>query len=442
MNEIVSKLDLRRQTDRSPALREYGWYHSFEFPDGTYIRGVQSLEQLRERWARFPIPADLTSKRVLDIGAWDGWFSFEAERHGADVVSVDCVEIDNLLNAKQKLNSRVDYRVSDLYKLPALQLGTFDYVFFLGVLYHVKHPLLALQIVCAFTRDVAIVESAVIDGPQYEAGKREEIPTLEFFETDELGGHFDNWFGPSVSCLMAMCRSVGFAYVELLSVTATTASVACFRRWPEPKGPFLESPPSLLAVVNNANLGINVSTDADDYLSWWFKSDLNLNREDLQFEVDGFGCHTVSLTRRDENGWSANTIVPPGIDKGWVNARMRTLQSSYGSSHRIAVDIVPEPVGDLILDAVQDGSTWTTGRVSPNSTHIVLWIRGLGEAADRANIAVLWNGVRLRIDFVGVPDTNNVWQVNAVLPTPRTGNEAEVTIRYGGATSNSLRVDY
>ena len=121
---------------------------------------------------------------------------------------------------------------------------------------------------------------------------------------------------------------------------------------------------------------------------------------------------------------------------------MRTLQSPYGSSHRIAVDIVPEPVGDLILDAVQDGSTWTTGRVSPNSTHIVLWIRGLGEAADRANIAVLWNGIRLRIDFVGVPDTNNVWQVNAVLPTPRTGNEAEVTIRYGGVTSNSLRVDY
>ena len=271
MNEIVSKLDLRRQTDRSPALREYGWYHSFEFPDGTFIRGVQSLEQLRERWARFPIPADLTGKRVLDIGAWDGWFSFEAERHGADVVSVDCVEIDNLLSAKQKLNSQVDYRVSDLYKLPALQLGTFDYVFFLGVLYHVKHPLLALQIVCAFTRDVAIVESAVIDGPQYEAGKREEIPTLEFFETDELGGHFDNWFGPSVSCLMAMCRSVGFAYVELLSVTATTASVACFRRWPEPAGPFLESPPSLLAVVNNANLGINVSTDADEYLSWWFR---------------------------------------------------------------------------------------------------------------------------------------------------------------------------
>jgi 2-polyprenyl-3-methyl-5-hydroxy-6-metoxy-1,4-benzoquinol methylase len=132
MDKTVSKLDLRRETDRSPELREYGWYHSFEFPDGTCIRGVQTLEQLRERWAHFPLPADLIGKRVLDIGAWDGWFSFEAERHGADVVSVDCVEIDNLLSAKQKLNSRVDYRVSDLYKLPALQLGTFDYVFFFG----------------------------------------------------------------------------------------------------------------------------------------------------------------------------------------------------------------------------------------------------------------------------------------------------------------------
>ena len=158
--------------------------------------------------------------------------------------------------------------------------------------------------------------------------------------------------------------------------------------------------------------------------------------------MDGFGCHAVSLTRRDENGWSANTIVPPGIGKGWVDARMRTSQSPYGSSHRIAVDIVAKPVGDLILDAVQDGSTWTTGKISPNTTHIVLWIRGLGEAADRANIAVLWNGTRLRIDFVGPPDTNNVWQVNAVLPPSRAGNEAEVAVRYGGVTSNSLRVDY
>jgi tRNA (mo5U34)-methyltransferase len=47
------------------------------------IPGFQSIEQLRRRISQFPIPENLTGKRVLDIGAWDGWFSFEMERRGA-----------------------------------------------------------------------------------------------------------------------------------------------------------------------------------------------------------------------------------------------------------------------------------------------------------------------------------------------------------------------
>src|SRR5450432_4453857 len=78
-------------------LNRLGWYHSLELPDGQVIQGLQTIEQLRLRLAQFPIPADLTGKRVLDIGAWDGWFSFEAERRGAEVTAVDCVEAPHFL---------------------------------------------------------------------------------------------------------------------------------------------------------------------------------------------------------------------------------------------------------------------------------------------------------------------------------------------------------
>jgi len=54
-----------------------GWWHSFELPDGSVIEGKCNLGGLKERLARFPIPEDLTGKRVLDIGTWDGWFAFE-----------------------------------------------------------------------------------------------------------------------------------------------------------------------------------------------------------------------------------------------------------------------------------------------------------------------------------------------------------------------------
>ena len=59
----------RRGKDFSQELAEKGWYHSFELPDGTQIEGYNRIETLRSRYARFPIPADLTGKRVLDIGA-------------------------------------------------------------------------------------------------------------------------------------------------------------------------------------------------------------------------------------------------------------------------------------------------------------------------------------------------------------------------------------
>jgi tRNA (mo5U34)-methyltransferase len=441
VSEIASKLTLRRETDRSPALYRLGWYHSFEFPDGTSIDGVQSITQLRERWARFPLPEDLSEKRVLDIGAWDGWFSFEAERRGADVVALDCVEIPNLIVAKERLNSSVDYRVSNLYKIPQLQLGAFDYVFFLGVLYHVKHPLLALEIICALTRDVAIVESAVIDGPAYAAGVREEIPTLEFFETDELGGHLDNWFGPSVGSVMAMCRAVGFARVELLSVSATTACVACYRNFPEPGQPFSEPAPELQAVTNNADTGVNVARDNDDYLIWWFTSDEEaLTRHDLEFEVGGFGCHAVWLARREGNRWSANTILPPGLQQGWVEARMRTKRSPYSGVKRIAVDVPVGVTGDLSIQSVQDGATWSTSELAADTTHVVLWVRGLGDNADRANVAVHCNGVRLRVEFVGDANGDDTRQVNARIPDRNHGEELAFTVSYAGHRSNSMSI--
>src|SRR5580700_5906771 len=87
-------------------LSQTGWWHSFELPDGTAIAGVNSLDAQKTRIARFPIPADLTGKRVLDIGAWDGWFTFEMERRGAEVLAIDSTKNTRLLEAKKLLGSR------------------------------------------------------------------------------------------------------------------------------------------------------------------------------------------------------------------------------------------------------------------------------------------------------------------------------------------------
>src|SRR5579862_2781770 len=135
-------------------LQQLGWYHSLELPDGKVIPGLLTLEQLKTRISRYPIPQDLRGKRVLDIGAWDGWFSFEMERRGASVVAVDAVPSGNFLRARELLGSKVEYLVADVYDLRPSDLGVFDIVLFLGVLYHLKHPMLALERVCALSTDL------------------------------------------------------------------------------------------------------------------------------------------------------------------------------------------------------------------------------------------------------------------------------------------------
>src|SRR3984885_9584806 len=193
------------------ALDRLGWYHSMELPDGRVIAGFQSIERLRARIAQFPIPEDLRGARVLDIGAWDGWFSFEMERRGAEVLAVDCWDNPRFRQIRSALNSRVEYRQMDVYELSPQTVGRFDIVLFMGVLYHLKHPLLALEKVCAITRGMAVVDSFILREEHLPGALVETRPVMEFYETDELGGDPENRCAPRLPCLLAMCRTAGFA---------------------------------------------------------------------------------------------------------------------------------------------------------------------------------------------------------------------------------------
>src|SRR5579884_1587362 len=117
-----------------------GWWHSFELPDGSVIEGVCELQELKNRIAQFPIPEDLRGKRVLDIGAWDGWFTFEMERRGAEVVAIDVWDNPRFRHMHRVLGSRAAYLLLDVYDLDPDHIGRFDIVLFMGVLYHLKHP--------------------------------------------------------------------------------------------------------------------------------------------------------------------------------------------------------------------------------------------------------------------------------------------------------------
>lgn len=300
-------------------------YHTIELPDGSSLPGLQSPDHLRWRLSLFGLPEDLRGKRVLDIGAWDGWFSFECERRGAQVVAVDCVALTTFLEAKELLQSQVEYLTLDVSELSAAKLGTFDVVLFFGVLYHLRHPLLGLEKVVELCTGMALIESFVI------AKEERTIPAvMEFYERTELGGQIDNWCGPSPEGLLAMCRSAGFAQAELKDVTNQRGSVVCRRRWPEPPG--TAAAPHLSAAVNNRTQMARFHPLKDEYLCCYFKSpESGLTADTLFVEVDGYGTQTLVVTASGPGAWQADCNRPPGLAPGRHRVRLRTAESAMSN---------------------------------------------------------------------------------------------------------------
>ena len=207
-----------------------------------------------------------------------------------------------------------------MYELTPQKLGQFDIVLFLGVLYHLKHPLLALERVCALSPGYGC-DRGTYTSP--DSGP----PMMEFFEIDELGGQFDNWVAPNPACLQAMCRTAGFARVDLLDVNKHGSSVMAYRRFADAEA---HSPaPVLKACVNMTRFGPNVSSQRDDYASCWFLSDeATLDRESVQARVGPFDAGPVFVAR-DGDAWQINFKIPLGLDPGWHEVSVRTSGSVW-----------------------------------------------------------------------------------------------------------------
>ena len=105
-----------------------------------------------------------SGKRVLDIGAYDGFFTFECERRGANVLAIDCPQAAGYPVASELVGSTAEFREMSVYDVLDESVGEFDIVLFLGVLYHLRHPLLALERIHEVCRELLILESQICDG--------------------------------------------------------------------------------------------------------------------------------------------------------------------------------------------------------------------------------------------------------------------------------------
>jgi tRNA (mo5U34)-methyltransferase len=228
MPQPVSELSAATIAQR---VRELGpWFHNLD------LQGVRTAPDHflgdfpAVKWQRFAgaLPADLRGRSVLDIGCNGGFYAIEMKRRGADrVVGIDH-DADYLAQARfaaEVCDVEIELRELSVYDVGALG-ERFDIVLFMGVLYHLRHPLLALDLIHEHVaRDLLVFQSmqrgsaeleplaADYGITELEIFERPGFPRLHFIE-QRYSGDQTNWWLPNRACAEAMLRSAGFEILD------------------------------------------------------------------------------------------------------------------------------------------------------------------------------------------------------------------------------------
>ena len=210
------------------------WWHSISLPssDGVPYTTKGEVDHCNEELAtnRFGMPNDLSGKSVLDIGCWDGYFSFLAEKRGAkEVVGIDCLQgcshaergTDGFIFARRALDSKVSFFKMSLVEyynhlLPS-EDNAFDVVLYYGVLYHVEQPLVELKHLSLITKEYALIETAI-------AQNSDESKSIWEFNHGFDGDPTNFWY-PNIRGLANALFFVGFKEVQVVYNDGIRATV-------------------------------------------------------------------------------------------------------------------------------------------------------------------------------------------------------------------------
>jgi tRNA (mo5U34)-methyltransferase len=205
------------------------WFHNLDLRGHATAPHHFLGDYPRVKWRAFAaaLPADLRGRTVLDVGCNAGFYSIEMKRRGADrVVGIDW---DERYLAQARFAAEISEVEIELRRLSVYDVATlrerFDIVLFMGVLYHLRHPLLALDLLHEHvTRDLLVFQSLMRGSPAVEpldadypfdetrVFERPGYPRLHFVERAYTGDE-TNWWIPNRAAAEAMLRSAGFAIV-------------------------------------------------------------------------------------------------------------------------------------------------------------------------------------------------------------------------------------
>jgi tRNA (mo5U34)-methyltransferase len=228
------------------------WFHRIDLGQGLFTKSRSAIGEPVEHplptWEKVSVclPVDLSGKTVLDVGCNAGFYAIETKRRGAArVLGVDSQRnlIRQAIFVRTVLGLDIEYRRMSVYDLDPHDIGQFDVTLALGLIYHCKHLVLALERLFTITRELLILETAIYPPERAPAssthdlgGIRTTLHPMAYVENppDAKEAVF-NWFLPGVNGLCALLRNIGFDDVAVYpGVGSNRAVLACRKLQPYP----------------------------------------------------------------------------------------------------------------------------------------------------------------------------------------------------------------
>lgn len=207
------------------------WFHNLHLPDGTQTAPDHFLGDFpRFKWQEIKdyIPDDLSGWKVLDVGCNAGFYSFKLAERGADVTAID-LDSHYLKQARWAarqygFEDKITFRRQQVYDLAHTE-EKYDLIWFMGVLYHLRYPLLGMDILTSKVKKIMVFqtmsmpESGLFRVPEdLPIDEREKMlqpgwPKAAFIEK-KLAGDPTNWWAFNDAGMKALLRSCGMKIIH------------------------------------------------------------------------------------------------------------------------------------------------------------------------------------------------------------------------------------
>lgn len=212
-------------------VNSFDWFHSIDLGNGVVTKGRKSLKDIEQEQARFFDIINLEGTTVLDIGAWNGAHSFGAKSRGASrVLATDHFTWNNHYwrgresfdIANSSLGLGIDALDIDVPNISPETVGVFDVVLFLGVLYHLRSPLEALESIAEVTTECLVIET-------HTDLNSIATPALAYYPGASFGADDTNYFGPNLAFIIEVLKECGFVQFDTVSSDYTRLTVHAWK---------------------------------------------------------------------------------------------------------------------------------------------------------------------------------------------------------------------